>query len=265
MSHDQDIVDQLSIAKKLCEKSKYDEANTILKKLESKVQAQKDAKDMHEFHLLSGICDYEKREFESAIVHFSKCIQIIDDNSSYSSSTLIFKHMALHELSLCYFAFFQQTKQSIDLKHSIEYCQQALNECIDYSFVKESTGLMEYYAESTEHYLPELVQLAILYQAKNDFEKSNSLLEIAKTCCKRHYEWRLLGEVYDELGSNNRCLGKFEEALYYYGKALKAKMFIGNYRGLSITKNNITNCLMQANSPKFDTIIFQQIFEEESL
>lgn len=270
MSLNQKIVDQLSIAEKLCDTFEYDKAKMILEKLESKVQEFKDSKDIHKFHLLAGICDYEKHEFEAAITHFSKCIQIIDDSSGGNNSFLR-KHTALHELSLCYFACFQQTKQSSDLQRAIEFCQQALNECIDYSLAKKVTGFMEYYIESPEHYLPELVQLATLYQAENDFEKSNSLLEVAKTCCKRHSEWRTLGVIYDELGSNNRCLGKIEEALYYYGKALKVKMFIGNERGLNVTTDNIIICLMQAKAQKLeiienpDSLTFQQISEGESL
>ena len=269
MINSQDITVLLSTAEELCNKFDYVQTKKILDKIAPMLQDQKDSAIIYKFYLFSGICDYERHNFLSAIQCLLKCLQTIGENSS--NDRLLSKHTVMHELSLCYSAIFQQTKQADDLMISIDYCKQALNECIDYSLIKKRTGLMEYYIESPEKYLSELVHLAVLYQSKKDYEKSNDLLDIAMVCCKRHYDWRTLGMVYDELGSNNRCLGKINKSHYYYSKALKVKSFIGNKRGLDVTVNNILTLLIQIefnkteSIEKADTLNFQQVLEEESL
>lgn len=263
MEKKEGISELLSTIEKLCNVQEYDKARQILNRLKSTDYI--DHYDIQKFHLLSGVCDYEKGDLTSAIEHLSKCINIANDNNRLS-----LKSNALYELSLCYFAMFQNSKKTCDLLASIDYCKQSLNELIDYSLIKKSTGFMEYYIETAERYLSVLVHLAVLYQAKKDFEGSNSLLEVAMACCKRYYDWRTLGVVYDELGLNNLYLGKSESALYYYEKALNVKRFIGNTRGIKITINNLI-CLLQENSKYLDSRYnsfksdLQQVLEEENL
>lgn len=264
----QDVSSLLLAVEEQCNEFKYDKAYKILRELEPIIQKTTDTEDVYKYHLLSGICEYEKHEFTLAIEHFFNCLQVIDNYSS-DNKIIIRKTVPLHELSLCYFGRFQQTKQANGLQLSIDYCQQALNEGIDCAMVKKRTGFMEYAIETPENYLSELVHLATLYQEKGDFYKSNAILEVAMICCKRHYKWRTLGVVYDELGSNNRCTGKFGRALYFYGKALHVKSFIGNEIGLDVTNNNIFKCFMKIKSEKPELLNsptqFQHILEEESL
>lgn len=264
MEEKEGISELLSTIEKLCNDQEYDKASQMLDRLKSTDYI--DLYDIQKIHLLSGICDYEKGDFTSAIEHFTRCINIINDDNR-----LLVKSNALYELSLCYFALFQNSKKTCDLLTSIDYCKQSLNELIDYSIIKKRTGFMEYYIETSERYLSVLVHLAVLYQTKKDYEKSNSLLEVAMVCCKRYYDWRTLGVVYDELGLNNLCFGKSESALYYYQKALKVKRFIGNTRGMKITINNMLTCLLKEKSKILDSsynsfvLDLQQVLEEENL
>ena len=264
----QDVSSLLSEAEKLCNEFKYDEAYMVLRKLEPILQKTRGSEDLYRYHILSGTCIYEKHEFAIAIEHFLNSLQIIDDYSS-DNNVILRKTVPLHELSLCYFGQFQQTHQSCDLQLSINYSQQALNEDIDNSISKKRTGFMEYYIETSENFLSELAHLATLYQEKGDFDNSNAILEVAMVCCKRHYKWRTLGIVYDELGENNKCSGNMEKALYYYGKALRVKSFIGNKRGLDVTNIKIRQCLMKAQFAKTDflniSMHIQNIIEEESI
>lgn len=266
-----DVIKKLAIAEKMCINQEYEKADRILKKIILFNYKCENTIDIQKYYFLSGICAYERCNFVLAIEHFSNCIRLIDESASNDNNNFARKSNVLYELSLCYFALFQKSKKLCDLQTSIDYCQQSIAECIDYSLTKKCTGLMVYYVESPEHYLSQLVHLAVLYQSKKEFDKSNQILEVALVCCKRHYDWKTLGKVYDELGSNNRCLGKFENALYYYGKALKAKKFIGNEKGLDITSNNIIICLIQKKQVELESnyssneLNIQHFLEEESL
>lgn len=227
------LTEKLALAERLCSSSEFAKANNILNNLNVNSLEPEDA---YNFHLLSGVCAYEFTSNPSAITHFKKCVEIIDRHNLSIS-----KLSALHELSSCYFKLFAEMKGENALQLSIHYCQEELRESIANSYVEKSTGFMRYYVETTQNILKGLVHLSVLYQTYGDIENSNRILEVAKVCCKRHYDWKTIGAVYDELAANCIYTGDIDKSLYYYSKSLNVKTFINNENGLNITKKNIEN------------------------
>ena len=101
--------------------------------------------------------------------------------------------------------------------------------------MEKQAGFYKYYEDTPESYIQIAMQLGVLYQTLEDYEKSIEILLLCKTICRHMYNLYLLGVVYDELGTSYVLSGDQITGLYYYNKSLVAKSKNGNEKGQMIT------------------------------
>lgn len=187
--------------------------------------------------LYGGICSFELQGIDRAKDDYIKCIAFCEENKIDNWPA------PYYELSLVYLQKYTYRKEKSDLENSISFCKKALDLALDISLTEKNSGLYTYYEDTPESYIQIALQLGVLYQTLENYEKSIEILLLCKTVCKHIYDLFLLGQVYDELGTSYALSGNKIEGLYYYNKSLIAKSKIGNKKGQMITFQHMIQLL----------------------
>lgn len=220
--------------KKLLDQRNYEEAQTLINKcsIDNLTLA-----EQAELLLYRGICSYEMMGMEKAEEDYMKCIMFCEENKIDDWFT------PYYELSLVYFQKYMYGNERIDLEKSISFCQKALDLALDNSLIQKKSGLCIYYEDTPESYIQMAIQLGVLYQTLENYEKSIEILLLCKTVCRHIYNLYLLGQVYDELGTSYVLSGNQVAGLYYYNKSMIVKSKNGNKKGQMITFQHMMQLL----------------------
>lgn len=220
--------------KKSLDQRNFEEAQILIKKCSiDKLTVAEQA----ELLLYRGICSFEMMGMEKAEEDYMKCIMFCEENKIDDWPT------PYYELCLVYFQKYMYGEEKIDLEKSISFCQKALDLALDNSITEKKSGFFIYYEDTPESYIQIAIQLGVLHQTLENYEKSIEILLLCKTVCRHIYNLYLLGQVYDELGTSYILSGNQVAGLYYYNKSLIVKSKNGNIRGQLITFQHMLQLL----------------------
>lgn len=220
--------------KEALDQRNYEKAQTLINKCSiDNLTVSEQAKLL----LYRGICSFEMIGIEKAEEDYMKCIMFCEENKIDNWPT------PYYELSLVYFQKYMYGTEKEVLEKSISFCQKALDLALDNSIAEKKSGFCIYYEDTPETYIQMAIQLGVLYQILENYEKSIEILLLCKTVCRHIYNLYLLGQVYDELATSYVLSGNQVAGLYYYNKSLIAKSKNGNKRGQIITFQHMIQLL----------------------
>ena len=201
-------------------KSMYDSAFKYGKLALSWYHNQNDLAGTAKAHNNIGIVFRKITGLDSALYHYKKCVDIIDQIESPTFATRSSQAITLMNIGIVYTQLGLYDKALEFFLKSVRVKEE----------IKDYNGLARSY-----------INLGVLYSSMNDEATCREYNFKAMQMAIEMQLFEGLGQVYNNIGNSFARQGQFDSALFYHEKALENRKTYGNKRHIALSKNNVGN------------------------